>query len=799
MLNSLDTCTACPLHLTARQAVKGEGPVPATIMVVGEAPGAEEDKKGRPFIGRSGARLDAMLSIAGILRKQVYVTNLVKHRPPMNRAPHKKAEVSVCAKWLEQELELVQPEILILLGASAVSYFLPKAKITKDHGMPEQLGNRWQAASSKVRPLWIVPMYHPAASLHNPNLLPIMQYDFERLGKWLRGQQDPVPETNYQLGDADDARDAVYKTGIMGFDLETTSPMRRRWFAAEQAEIVGYSTSSIPLQAYYVPEQPLAPSIVSALQDPNLVKVCHNSKFEYARLKQLGITMQNFRDTKIAANLLQFPDTSLKALARQVLGVDPITYEEVTQGQDMSSLRPEEIVEYAAADADNTLRLDIRFQPQIDAHRLRKVHDEIEIPLVPVIADMELHGVLVDEAATELLLHDLEHKREADKVVLQTLLNVENPASTEQVARALEKLQAPLQDRTASKKHFVIDDDKLLEIEHWNADIVNSLLNFRRNGKRSSYLRNFLDLRGVDGRLHPGVQQAGGYEEGRAKGGEAPATGRLSYSGPNLQNIPHRGDTNIVNAMRNCLVASPGKVLMCADASQEEARILSLIANDEQMRRDFDSGRPIYGFIGQELFGKPITKRDNPQEWFVAKTYFLAYIYGADYAKLLEIDKAFGSGNLDLRTAVRGARRLRERYSRIEPYRREVAEDVLRRYSLSDYFGRIRNFPKLGSDDPSQRQEAHREAFNFTIQAPAASVMKIAMRKVWENLPSDCHLLMSIHDEVVVELPPDKVDEVANVCYNAFQGIIPIELPIECNIGESWGNLEFYDVHLVTT
>ena len=737
-----------------------------------------------PIWQREEQRLLALLEVAGLTRQDVHIDNiLLQHFPKGQKKPYK-TEMDAARPRIEWLIEHFEIELIVPLGAEACQFFLPSCSISKDHGMIE-----WGEAYN------IMPMYSPAASMHNPSLAVVMKYDFDRLGRYLRGERPDLVETNYSLARSEDAAETAWSSSTIGFDLETTSPMRRKWFAAEQAEIVGYSLSSQPLVAIYVPEQPLDPQVVYALESPQVTVVAHNSKFEYARMLQLGVTMNNFRCTKIEAYLLQYPDTSLKTLTRQVLGINPITYAEVTQGRDMSDIPPAEVAPYAAADADNARRLDERFMPQLEKEGLIPLFRDVEMPLVPVIVDMELNGQLVDEAQTIKIYDEHEAYREQVAADLHSQgLQVDNLNSTEQVALSLEKLGAPLQERTPSKGHFVVDDDKLLSVREWNPGLVDSLLDYRRAGKRQSYLRNFLELRGTDGRLHPSVQQCGGYEEGKAKGGEAPATGRISYSGPSLQQIPNRGDPAIIAAMRSCLIAEPGKVLLCCDASQEEPRILSYVADDERMQADFDSGNPIYSFVGRELYGRDITKLNNPQEWFVSKTFFLAWVYGADFTKLLEIDRTFGTGDLTLATARTGARRLHQRYPAVDSYRDDVLGQLRYQYRLRDCLGRLRDFTKMGSSFPEDRQAAMREAFNFTIQGPAATIMKIVLRRVWDHMPSSCKIWLTVHDEIILELAPEDVDEVADLCYTSFQGIIPVPLPVGFNVGTTWGNVEPYYV-----
>ncbi len=159
-------CRACDLHRTRTHAVPGEGPATARVMLIGEAPGAHEDRTGRPFVGAAGKTLDRLLNLAGLRREQVFITNLVKCRPPKNRDP-RPAELAACRPFLRGQIALLDPVLIFTLGRFALQYFFPGARIGQLHGKPVQRG-----------PRWIVPMYHPAAALYRPALAPVLEADF---------------------------------------------------------------------------------------------------------------------------------------------------------------------------------------------------------------------------------------------------------------------------------------------------------------------------------------------------------------------------------------------------------------------------------------------------------------------------------------------------------------------------------------------------------------------------------------------------------------------------------------------
>ncbi|MFO8109135.1 MAG: uracil-DNA glycosylase [Thermoplasmata archaeon] len=171
---SISECTRCRLHKTRTNSVPGEGPYDAQVVFIGEGPGKKEDQEGRPFVGRAGELLNDLLSTADLSREKVFITNVVKCRPPGNRDP-RKDEKEACEVYLIQQLDMIKPKVVCTLGNHATAYFLGSAGISKKHGMV-----------FKKNGLTIVPLYHPAAALYNPNLKTAMEEDFRFLGSMLR-------------------------------------------------------------------------------------------------------------------------------------------------------------------------------------------------------------------------------------------------------------------------------------------------------------------------------------------------------------------------------------------------------------------------------------------------------------------------------------------------------------------------------------------------------------------------------------------------------------------------------------
>jgi uracil-DNA glycosylase family 4 len=184
---AVHTCTLCSLSQGRTHAVPGEGPLNADIMFIGEGPGFHEDRQGRPFVGAAGQFLEELLASIGLTREQVYITNVVKCRPPGNRDPMP-TEISACAPYLERQIQLIKPKVIVTLGRFSMYRYFPGASISKIHGQPKRVGN-----------VLVVPMFHPAAALHQPKWRPLVEADFKKLPQFIAetegfDDEEPPPQ-----------------------------------------------------------------------------------------------------------------------------------------------------------------------------------------------------------------------------------------------------------------------------------------------------------------------------------------------------------------------------------------------------------------------------------------------------------------------------------------------------------------------------------------------------------------------------------------------------------------------------
>lgn len=172
-------CTRCLLYKTATKAVPGEGPVTADIMMIGEGPGFHEDQQGRPFVGAAGKYLEELLGYINLKRSDIFITNVVKHRPPNNRDPLPE-EIEACRGWLDEQIALIQPKVIVTISRFAMARWFPNEKISAIHGKGKRFGD-----------MLVVPMFHPAAALHNQNLKPLLVEDFKKLPKYIEEARHP--------------------------------------------------------------------------------------------------------------------------------------------------------------------------------------------------------------------------------------------------------------------------------------------------------------------------------------------------------------------------------------------------------------------------------------------------------------------------------------------------------------------------------------------------------------------------------------------------------------------------------
>ena len=566
------------------------------------------------------------------------------------------------------------------------------------------------------------------------------------------------------------------------FDTETTSVE-----ASSSAEIVGFSVSIKPGEAWFVRTprdeegaRQLLSHIAPAFESDKSLKIGQNMKFDVMVLKRYGIEVHGpWFDTMIAHFLLH-PSRrhNMDAMAEDILAYRPVPIENLigsgAKQKQMTDVADDAILEYAAEDAEVTLRLYEALAPQVEADEdIRKLFHEIEMPMVPVLAEMEMAGVALDTKALDNYATFLRERiSEVEKRIYDAAGETFNVASPKQVGDILfEKLKIDPAAKKTKTGGYVTNEETLQKLAHSNP-IVADILTFRGLTKLlGTYVEALPKLVSRrTGRIHTSFNQT------------VVVTGRLSSSGPNLQNIPVRDEDG--KRVRECFVASPGCKIVSADYSQVELRIMAHFSQDEHLLRAFRQGEDIHSATAAKVFGVPITEVTTEQRRR-AKTANFGIIYGIS---------AFGlSERLDI--PRKEAKELIDEYFAsfpgVKAYMDKCVADARQTGVVKTLYGRRRELPDINSRNQTVRGVAERNAINAPIQGTAADIIKIAMINVSraikeQNLRSK--MILQVHDELVFEVPEEEVETLSALVKEQMENAAHLSVPLtaEVGVGDNW-------------
>ena len=578
--------------------------------------------------------------------------------------------------------------------------------------------------------------------------------------------------------------DSIRRAKVVSVDLETTS------LNAMQADIVGVSVcvpdgvpAYVPVAHHYLgvprqlPLEDVLAVLAPLLSDPGIGKVGQHLKYDALVLRRVGVHLTPIaHDSMLAAYALDpsRPSYGLDALAREYLGHECIAYDDVTgKGRNrrpFSDVTVEEATAYAAEDADVALRLCQLLVRSLHAARREAVYRDIEMPLVPVLIEMEAAGVAIDAAHFAILDKEFAERLLALEAQAHAMLGRRmNLASPKQLAEVF-FTELKLSPGRKTKTGFSTDQAVLesLAPQHPLAAIVlqHRLLS-KLKGTYIDALPRLCDS--VTRRVHTSFQQTG------------TATGRLSSTDPNLQNIPIRGEDG--RRIRAGIVAPAGHVILCADYSQIELRIMAHLANDESFIDAFSRGEDIHARTASEILtgGEPVSKEARRR----AKAINFGILYGLSefgLARQLSIPRAEAQAYIRAYFA---------RYSRIRSFLDGVIEEGRQRGYTQTLFGRRRPLPNLASSNGTLRQGAERIAMNAPIQGSAADLIKVAMVRVQRELSRSqwaTRLLLQVHDELVLEVPTHEVAAVRTlvITHMAQAARLRVPLVVDVGTGANW-------------
>ena len=580
------------------------------------------------------------------------------------------------------------------------------------------------------------------------------------------------------------------KARIISFDTETTSTDEM------QAELVGISLSVKEGRGYYIPighkngrnlpvEQVIS-ALRAPLTDPRIGKVAHNAKYDYIILARYGLKVTPLVfDTMIAEFVIDpgSRNLGLKKLAFVRLGEEMTEIEElIGKGKNQTSMAEVDIpaaAAYAAADAESALRLMPILRKELERVGGMKLMNEIEMPLIPVLADMEMSGILLDLPFFANMSEELQGRlNEIAAQVYQSVGREFNLNSTQQLSDVLfNRLRLEPSDRgkkTASGHYST--SAAVLENLRGKHEVVDWILEHRELSKlKSTYLDALpLAVNPATGRVHTSYSQTGAV------------TGRLSSSNPNLQNIPIR--TAEGRRVRTGFIAGRGNVLLSVDYSQIELRIVAHMARDEGMLTAFRQGQDIHATTAGAIYGVPLEAVTKEMRRH-AKAINFGLIYGMS---------AFGltrSTELTLAESEKFVKAYFERFPGVKRYLDGIRKIAAEQGYVETMLGRRRYFPMLKNPtNINLKNREEREAINAPIQGTAADIMKIAMLKIPDALREaglSGKMLLQVHDELVLECPKNELDTTAGVVQGTMQRAYPLSIPLltEARWGPNWGEM----------
>ncbi|MFH1035892.1 MAG: DNA polymerase I [Pseudomonadota bacterium] len=620
-------------------------------------------------------------------------------------------------------------------------------------------------------------------------LTPVLaQLEFSKLQKEFAAPS-PAPQADYALvleaADLAPWLAEAKAAGRLSIDTETTSidPML--------AELVGVSLAVEPGRACYVPvghqlalgqrqaeRAEVLDLLAPILADAAVAKIGQNLKYDLTVLKRCGLTINGVDfDSMVASYLLNPGKTShgLTAIAAEYLGRSMISYEEATGGKNVGFATAELIKarDYSAEDADVALQAALCLEPKLKEAGLARLFRDLEMPLVPLLSKLEMNGVGLDMQG----LRDLGKELEESLMRIEELcyqyagrrFNLNSPAQLGQVL--FEELGLTTGKKTKKKTGYSTDMSVLTQLAA-SHPLPAELLNYRTLTKlKSTYVDTLPALvNPATGRVHTSFNQA------------VTATGRLSSSDPNLQNIPVRNDLGA--RIRACFVPRPGFAMVSADYSQVELRVLAHLSLDPLLIEDMAGGMDVHTQTASRLFEVP-PGLVTPEMRRRAKTVNFGVLYGMSAFRLAR-EQGISRGE-----AQEIIEKYLGRYRGIATFQQECLSQAREYGYVNTLLGRRRFLPAINASDRLAREGAERMALNTPIQGTAADIIKLAMLKVDQMMVAEYPeslMILQVHDELVFECPTGQVKPFAGRVKEVMEGVIKlkVKLVVDVGMGKSW-------------
>lgn len=593
-----------------------------------------------------------------------------------------------------------------------------------------------------------------------------------------------VPHEYKLIDNEEDCRklnDFFRTKDFLVLDTETTST------SSINAELVGLSFSVQEHEAYYVPIPPQrdeAQKIVdifrSVYEDERIMKIGQNLKYDLEVLRNYGIELKGqMWDTMIAHYLIQ-PELrhNMDYMAEvylhyQTIHIDELIGPRGKNQRNMRDLAPEQVYEYACEDADITLQLKNKLEPELKKHNCEDLFYNIEMPLMPVLAEMEMNGVRID---TQSLA-------ETSKLLTQRMVEIEqriyelageqfNIASPKQVGDILfGKLHVVEKAKKTKTGQYVTSEEVLQQLRHKH-EIIGHILNHRGLKK---LLGTYVDtlpklINPHTGHIHTSFNQT------------VTATGRLSSSDPNLQNIPVRGEDG--KEIRKAFIPEPGCLFFSADYSQIELRVMAHLSGDENMIEVFREGKDLHAATAANIYKKTIDEVTRDERTKSKRANF-GIIYGITVfglAERLDIPRD------EAKMLIDG---YFQTFPQVRDYMEESKETARQQGYVTTLFGRRRYLPDINSQNATVRGFAERNAINAPIQGTAADIIKVAMIRIYQRFKREnirSKMILQVHDELNFSVLPGEKEQVERIVIEEMQNAIQLKVPLlaDSGFGNNW-------------
>ena len=590
---------------------------------------------------------------------------------------------------------------------------------------------------------------------------------------------------NYKLVDNEEdlrnLRDFFLTKQILSLDTETTST------SPIDAELVGLSFSVTPHEAFYVPvpaNHEKALQIVNIFKEvyehPSILKIGQNLKYDLEVLANYDIHLAGpMWDTMIAHYLIQ-PELhhNMDYMAETLLGYQTVHIDELIgpkgkKQRSMRDLSPTDVYEYACEDADITLQLKNKLEAELKSHDCEQLFYNIEMPLMPVLAEMEMNGVVLDTEALRQTSKDLTLRMNEIEARIYELageqFNISSPKQVGDILFAKMKIvEKPKKTKTGQ---YVTSEEVLTQLQGKH-EIVADILSFRGLKKLlSTYVDNLPTLINPrTGHIHTSFNQT------------ITATGRLSSSDPNLQNIPVRGEDG--KEIRKAFVAEPECLFFSADYSQIELRVMAHLSGDENMINVFKEGKDLHAATAATIYKKNIDEVTRDERTKSKRANF-GIIYGITVFGLAErLDISRDEAKLLIEGFF-------ETFPQVHDYMEHAKEEARKKGYVTTLFGRRRYLPDINSQNATVRGFAERNAINAPIQGTAADIIKVAMIRIHRRFQEEgirSKMILQVHDELNFSVYPDEKERVERIVLEEMQGAFAMAVPLvaDSGFGQNW-------------